>query len=158
MNLAQLKQRFEQEGIAPAFYDLGRRSYDGVCLMLTEAGWAVFYSERGRDEAPMFVGDEAAACQYYYEFVQRQRYRRCVATSEIELEVTALRDQLRQQGVPAEITHVRYRADAWCHQVCVLDADEARARQLLNLPLKTTAPAAASPTAWARLRQWLGFG
>lgn len=111
MTLAQLEKRFEQEGINPGLYTLGRRAYDDVCLMLTEGGWAVFYSERGRDAAPMFVGDEAAACQYYYEFVLRQRYRCCVATRAETADAETVRDQLRQQGILAEVTHVRCSAE-----------------------------------------------
>jgi hypothetical protein len=156
MTTAELARRLEAEGANPATYDIGRRSYDGVCLLHEEGRWAVFYSERGRDQLPMFTSaDESAACEYYLKFVLAQPQYHAVGFFRSAKAAQALRAQLEQQGLAVHTGQLLYAANDYRQQVWVMGKDIFAARQLLgnNLPLQDAEQA--GPGFWQRLRQWL---
>jgi hypothetical protein len=156
MTTAELARRLEAEGANPANYDIGRRSYDGVCLLHEGGRWVVLYSERGRDQPPMFVSaDESAACEYYMTHVLAQPQYHAVGFFRSEKAAQALHARLEQQGLAVRTGKLLYAANDYRHQVWVMGKDIFGARQLLgsNLPLSDEQDA--SLTFWERLRRWL---
>jgi hypothetical protein len=156
MTTAELARRLEAEGANPATYDIEWRSYDGVCLLHEGGRWVVLYSERGRDQPPMFASaDEAAACEYYLAHVLAQPQYHTVGFFRSAKEAQALRVRLEQRGLAVQTSKLLYAADDYRHQVWVMGKDIFAARQLLgsNLPLHDGDDTKFS--IWERLRQWL---
>jgi hypothetical protein len=156
MNATELARRLEAEGANPANYDIGRRSYDGVCLLHEGGRWVVLYSERGQDQAPMFTSaDESAACEYYLAHVLAQPQYHAVGLFRSEKAAQALQVRLEQQGLTVRTGKLLYGTNDYRHQVWVMGKDIFAARQLLgsNLPLQDGE--ATKFTIWERLRQRL---
>ena len=157
MTLADLARRLEAAGASPANYSLGTRPYDGDCLLQEDGLWKVFYTERGRDSPPSFTSpDEAAACQYYYDFTMRMQHRHLVGFLRSEAVVQAVRAQLERHGIATFTDRILYRTNDWRTRVFVMGTDIFAARQLLGnqLPLEDPAPPALAVW-WARLIGWL---
>lgn len=156
MTTAELARRLEAEGANPATYDIGHRSYDGVCLLHEGGRWVVLYSERGRDQAPMFASaDESAACEYYLAHVLAQPQYHAVGFFQSEKAAQALQAQLERQGLAVRTGKLLYAANDYRHQVWVMGKDIFAARQLLGSNLPLTDGQATNFTFWERLRQWL---
>lgn len=156
MTSTELARRLEAEGANPATYDIGRRSYDGVCLLHEGGRWVVLYSERGRDQAPMFASvDESAACEYYLAHVLAQPQYHSVGFFRLEEAAQALRARLEQHGLAVRTGKLLYATDDYRHQVWVMGKDIFAARQLLgsNLPLEDGE--ATKFTIGERIRRWL---
>jgi hypothetical protein len=156
MTTAELARRLEAEGANPATYDIGRRSYDGVFLLHEGGRWVVLYSERGRDQAPMFASaDESAACEYYLAHVLAQPQYHAVGFFRSEEAAQALRARLEQQGLVVQTGKLLYATNDYRHQVWVMGKDIFAARRLLgsNLPLQDGEET--KFTIWERLRRWL---
>lgn len=156
MTSTELARRLEAEGANPATYDIGRRSYDGVCLLHEGGRWVVLYSERGRDQAPMFASaDESAACEYYLAHVLAQPQYHSVGFFRSEEAAQALRARLEQHGLVVRTGKLLYATDDYRHQVWVMGKDIFAARQLLgsNLPLEDGE--ATKFTIGERIRRWL---
>lgn len=153
MTTTELARRLLAEGCNPDTYAINTRSYDGFCLLHNGRGWAVFYSERGLDQEPVFLSlDEEAACQYFFDFVMRQEHRHLVACLRSEPAARALRAQLEAQGIATHASRLFYAKNDYRQVISVMGKDVFRARALLGrLPV----PAAADrpPGLWARLRQ-----
>jgi hypothetical protein len=152
----ELARRLEAEGANPATYDIGRRGYEGVCLLHEGGQWVVLYSERGQDQPPMFMSaDESAACEYYLAHVLAQPQYHPVGFFRSEAAAQALQARLEQQGMAVRIGKLLYAANDYRHQVWVMGRDIFAARQLLgsNLPLDDGQDT--SSPFWQRLRQWL---
>jgi hypothetical protein len=156
MTTAELARRLEAEGANPATYDIGRRSYDGVCLLHEGGRWVMLYSERGRDQPPMFASaDESAACEFYLQHVLAQPQYHSVGFFRSKKAALELQSRLEQQGLAVQTGQLLYRTNDYRHQVGVMGKDIFAARQLLgsNLPLHDDD--APRFTIWERLRQWL---
>ena len=156
MNTAELARRLEAEGANPATYDIGRRSYDGVCLLQEGGRWVVLYSERGRDQAPLFASaDEAAACDYYLAHVLAQPQYHAVGFFHSPDAAQALGARLEQQGLAVQTGRLLYATNDYRYQVWVMGKDIFAARRLLgsNLPLRDDDET--RPGLLTRLRQWL---
>ena len=155
MTTAELAHRLEAEGCNAANYAINTRSYDGFCLLHDGRQWVVFYSERGDDQPPIFTStDEAAACQFYLDFMLRMRHSHCVGFLRSATAAQALRAKLAQQGIETQAGHILYRADDYRHQVFVVGKDIFAARELLRkLPL--TDANDTPPSFWEWQRQWL---
>jgi hypothetical protein len=156
MTTTELARRLEAEGANPATYDIGRRSYDGVCLLQEGGQWVVLYSERGRDQAPMFASaDESAACKYYLAHVLAQPQYHAVGFFRSAKAAQALQVRLEQSGLAVQTGKLLYDANDYRHQVWVMGKDIFAARQLLgsNLPLHDGDDTKFS--FWERLRRWL---
>jgi hypothetical protein len=156
MTTAELAHRLEAEGANPATYDIGRRSYDGVCLLHEGGRWVVLYSERGRDQAPMFASaDESAACEYYLTHVLAQPQYHPVGFFHSEKAAQALQVRLEQQGLTVRTGKLLYAANDYRHQVWVMGKDIFAARQLLGSSLPLGDGQDTNFTFWERLRRWL---
>ena len=159
MNLAELRRRLEAAGASPANYSLGARDYNGFCLMLLDGRWAVFFSERGLDQPPVFTSpDEAAACAFYFDFTMQMRHLHPVAFLRSKPAADAVQVRLAAAGIASTRHELYYAAPAdYRQQVFVEGTDIFAARRVLGdqLPLQDEAPAAGGNW-WARLRRWLG--
>lgn len=157
MTTTELARRLEAEGANPANYDIGRRSYDGVCLLKQDGQWVVFYSERGRDQPPMFASaDESAACAYYLAHVLAQPQYHAVGFFRSPAAAQALQARLEQHGLAVRTGQLLYAANDYRHQVWVMGKDIFAARRLLGSNLPLTDGQETSLTFWERLRRWLG--
>jgi hypothetical protein len=73
MNAAELKQRLLEEGCSPYNFSIGRGGSDVYCLDRQNGVWRVFYTERGKDDAPIFEAvSEAEACEFYFEYITKK--------------------------------------------------------------------------------------
>jgi hypothetical protein len=153
MTTAELERRLLAEGCNPDNYAINSRSYDGFCLMQQEGPWAVFYSERGRDQPPIFTSpDEATACQYFFDFVMKMEHRHLVAMLRSEPAAQALRARLAAQGIATHAYRLLYAKNDYRQVISVVGKDVFRARALLGkLPLEDDQDG--SPGFWARLWQ-----
>jgi|GEM_PF-685773 len=157
MTTTELARRLEAEGANPATYDIGRRSYDGVCLLFEDGRWVVLYSERGRDQPPLFASaDESAACEYYLAHVLAQPQYHAVGFFRSPAAAQALQARLEQHGLAVRTGQLLYAAHDYRHQVWVMGKDIFAARRLLGARLPLTDEEETSPTFWERLRRWLG--
>jgi hypothetical protein len=153
MNTAELNRRLLAEGCNPANYALNTRSYDGFCLMWQERQWAVFYSERGYDQPPIFASaDEDTACQYFFDFVMKMEHRHLVAVLRSEPAAQVLRARLEAQGIATHAYPLLYAQDEYRQVVSVVGKDIFRVRALLGkLPVEDSDDA--RPGFWAWLQQ-----
>ena len=154
MTTTELARRLLAEGCNPANYAIDTRSYDGFCLLHNGRGWAVFYSERGLDQEPIFISlDEDAACQYFFDFVMRQEHRHLVACLRSEPAAQALRARLEAQGIATHAYRLFYAKNDYRQVISVVGKDVFRARALLGrLPVEDGDEGC--PGLWARLRRW----
>jgi hypothetical protein len=161
MTTAELERRLLAEGANPDNYAINGRSYDGFCLMQQGGHWAVFYSERGRDQPPIFTSpDEDAACRYFFDFVMNMEHRHLVAMLRSEPAAQALRERLAAQGIATHAYRLHYATNDYRQVISVVGKDVFRARALLGrlpLPDEATAAevAAARPGFWAWVRRQL---
>jgi hypothetical protein len=155
MNTTELAHRLEAEGANPENYDIGRRGYNGFCLLHEGGRWQVLFSERGQDQLPVFTStDEAAACDYYLELILAQPQYHAVGFFCSAEAAQALEARLAQQGLSVRTGKLLYTATEYRHQVWVMGKDIFAARQLLgpDLPLRDDET---RPGLLTQLRQWL---
>jgi hypothetical protein len=152
MTTAELARRLLAEGCNPDNYAIGTRSYDGFCLLHNERGWAVFYSERGKDQEPIFISsDEAEACQYFFDFVMQMEHRHLVGLLRSEPAAQALRARLAAQGIATHAYQLFYAQNDYRQVISVVGKDVFKARELLEkLPVEDSETA--QPGFWERLR------
>lgn len=103
MNIQKLTEKLAEEGCNPSYYALGVRgaASDAYCLVRVDGVWQVFYTERGVDQAPMFVSaDEAAACAWFYDLMMGMRHDHLVGFFRSEKSATALQATLQQHNIP----------------------------------------------------------
>jgi len=155
MTIAELEARLLAEGCNPNNYALNTRSYDGFCLLFDRLQWAVFYSERGRDQPPIFTSiDEDAACRFFFDFVMKMEHRHLVAMLRSEPAAQALRARLEAQGIATQAYQLFYAQNDYRQVVSVVGKDVFRVRALLGrLPVEDADEA--RPGFWERLRQSL---
>lgn len=155
MNTAELERRLLEEGCNPANFSINVRSYDGFCLLNDGLRWAVFYSERGRDQEPIFTSiDEAAACQFYLDFTLNMRHYHLVGMLRSEPAARALRARLEEQGIATHTDLLLYARNDYRHRIMVVGKDVFKARALLGeLPVQDVDDA--QPGFWERLQQYL---
>ena len=156
MTTTELERRLLAEGCSPANYAINTRSYDGFCLLHNGRGWAVFYSERGQDQEPLFISlDEDAACQFFYDFVLNMQHRHLAVFLRSEPAARALRARLEAQGIATHADRMLYGRNDYRHRVMVVGKDVFRAQALLGqLPVEDAADT--QPGLWAWLRRRLG--
>ncbi|RZL02513.1 MAG: SPOR domain-containing protein [Hymenobacter sp.] len=158
MTTAELARRLEADGCNPANYTINARSYDGFCLMRNGRQWVVFYSERGDDQPPIFTSEEeAAACQYYLDFVLRMRHSHCVGFLRSATAAQALQTKLAQHGIETQASRLLYSTNDYRHQVFVIGKDIFAARKLLG-KLPVTDAEDKQPGLGALLWKWLAGG
>lgn len=152
MTTAELALRLEQEGCSSGNYSINTRSYDGFCLVNDGFQWAVFYSERGRDQTPIFTSiNESEACQFYFDFVLNMRHDHLVGFLRSEKAARALQAQLAGQGIPTHADRMLYGHNDYRHRIMVVGKDVFKARELLGtLPLTDTDDAKTGVWNWLR--------
>lgn len=156
MTTTELARRLEAEGANPANYDIGRRGYNGFCLLREGGRWVVLFSERGQDQPPVFTSaNEAAACEYYFQLILAQPQHHPVGFFRSAEAAQALRMQLEQQGLTVRTGQLLYTATEYRYQVWVMGKDIFAARQLLGHDLPLRDDDETPPGLWARLRRWL---
>lgn len=155
MNLAELRERLEAAGASPVNYSLGSRPYDGYCLLREGGVWQVFYTERGHDQTPIFSSpDEAAACQFYFDFTMRMRHQHQVAFLRSKPAAAAVREKLAAHGVATTQYELYYAApDDYRQQVFVEGTDIFAARRILGSKLPLEDGANPNQSWWEQLRQ-----
>lgn len=133
MTTNELSRRLLAEGCNPANYAINTRSYDGFCLLHNGRGWAVFYSERGQDQEPIFVSlEEAEACQYFFDFVLSMEHRHLIGFLRSEPAARALQGRLAAAGITPHPYRVLYAKNDYRYGVSVIGKDIFRARALLG--------------------------
>jgi hypothetical protein len=133
MDTAELKHRLLAEGCNPDNYAVNSRSYDGFCLMRWGAQWAVFYSERGDDQEPIFTSpDEAAACQFFFDFVMKMEHRHLVGFLRSEPAARALQARLEAHGIGTIPFVLNYAEHDYRQCISVVGKDIFQARELLG--------------------------
>jgi hypothetical protein len=156
MTITELEARLLAEGCNPANYALNTRSYDGFCLLFDGLRWAVFYSERGRDQPPIFTSAaEDAACRFFFDFVMQMEHSHLVAMLRSEPAAQALRARLEAQGIATHAYRLHYAKNDYRQVVSVVGKDVFKARELLGkLPVEDSNDA--RPGLWKRLRHLWG--
>jgi hypothetical protein len=103
MTVRELERRFVEEGCNPNNYCIGPPQCpvtDIYCLDQMDGEWQVFYTERGRDDPPIFTDtDETEACEYYYRQITSFRQDHCVGFFRSEENARALMAKLQAAGL-----------------------------------------------------------
>lgn len=140
MNIAQLKQRLEEEGCNPAFYGIGSLpgGYDGFSLLRQEKLWRVFYAERGKyQEPPLFESaSETQACEFFWQQMMSIRQDHLVGFFRSQQKADALFEKLQQHGLEPHADQIPYSANDPRFRVFVVGRAIFKTRELLGkLPL-----------------------
>ena len=140
MNTGELKQRLLDEGCNPYQFSIGPGGSDVFCLDQKDGTWSVFYTERGRDDDPIFEStSEAEACEFYFNYITtKMRHDHLVGFFVSEERARTLEAQLAQHAVQTHRDKIPY--GGWSdprYRVFVIGKDIFKARELLGeLPLQ----------------------
>jgi hypothetical protein len=75
MKASEVKARLIAEGCNESNFAVLSRPNEGFCLDRSGSQWIVFYSERGRDSAPIFSSDsEMEATEFFFHHVLKQQH------------------------------------------------------------------------------------
>ena len=110
MNTRELKQRLLEEGCNPIHYSIGPGGSDVFCLDHRNGKWSVFYTERGRDDDPIFESaSEEEACEFYFTYITTKiRHDHLVGFFISENNADALVEQLAQNGIKTHRDTIPY--------------------------------------------------
>ncbi|MEP7137844.1 MAG: SPOR domain-containing protein [Chloroflexota bacterium] len=140
MNIEELKQRLVEEGCSTSNYSIGFRDSDVFCLMNENGMWRVFYTERGKDDAPIFESaSEADACEFFFKYqTEHIRHQHLVGFFRSEEKAIDLSETLERSGVQAHQDKIPY--GGWVDprfRVFVIGKDIFKAREFLReVPVK----------------------
>ena len=140
MNAAELKQRLLEEGCSPHNFSIGPGGSDVYCLDRRNEVWQVFYTERGKDDAPIFeTSSEAEACEFYFDYITKEiRHHHLVGFFISEQKASDLEAQLAHLGIPSHRDKIPY--GGWSdprYRIFVVGKDIFKARAALGeVPLK----------------------
>jgi hypothetical protein len=135
MNVQELKQRLFEEGCNSSVYAIGARgdASDAFCLAHDGENWRVYYTERGQDDAPVFVSeDEDDACQFFFQKIMSMRHNHCVGFFRSQERAKSLCNDLEQQGLNAYSDKIPYDVDEPRYRVFVVGKAIFKARALLG--------------------------
>jgi hypothetical protein len=135
MNAAELKQRLLEEGCSPYNFSIGHGGSDVYCLERQDGVWRVFYTERGKADAPIFESpSEQEACEFYFDYITNKiRHNHLVGFFISEQKASNLEAQLAQNGIPSHRDKIPY--GGWSdprYRVFVVGKDIFRARAVLG--------------------------
>ena len=75
MRYKDLNELLISEGCNPNTFSIGQSQHESICIVKKDSQWLVYYSERGRDQAPLYTSEsEEAACDYFYTKVVQQQH------------------------------------------------------------------------------------
>lgn len=92
MNVTELAQKLTEQGVSEEWYSLlsGGLPNERLCLIKTETGWQVYYSEHGEKNGIKFFDTEDGACSYFYKELQHawaiQEARQYLSKNIVEFE------------------------------------------------------------------------
>lgn len=135
MNIRELEKRLLAEGCNPHYFAIEHQGSDVYCLQNQNGVWRVFYTERGKDDLPIYeTTDEEAACEFYFDYITTKvRHDHLVGFFRLEVNAQALRDKLALHGVSSHLEKIPY--GGWADprfRVFVVGKDIFRARQVLE--------------------------
>lgn len=135
MNTTELKQRLLDEGCSPYQFSIGPGGSDVFCLDKRNGKWSVFYTERGRDDEPMFETDnEDEACEFYFNYITtKMRHDHLVGFFISQQNADSLTEKLSQHGIQSHRDKIPY--GGWNdprYRVFVVGKDIFRARDILG--------------------------
>jgi len=140
MNAVELKQRLLDEGCSPYNFSIGPGGSDVYCLGQQEGVWRVFYTERGKDDAPIFEStSEVEACDFYFDYITKKiRHDHRVGFFISEQQAIDLDLYLAQNGIRSHCDKIPY--GGWSdprHRVFVVGKDIFKAQEVLGeVPLR----------------------
>ena len=135
MNAVDLKQRLLEEGCSPYNFSVDPGGSDVYCLEQQDGVWRVFYTERGKADAPIFESmSEAEACKFYFDYITKKiRHDHLVGFFSLEENAIELESQLAQNGIKSHRDKIPY--GGWSdprYRVFVVGKDIFRARAVLG--------------------------
>jgi len=102
MNSSQLIEKLLAEGCSKSNFTVNGHGSDVYCLNRKDGVWAVFYTERGQDSAPIFVSEsEKEACEFFYNYIMKMEHWHIVGFFKKEGDAKALEAKLASIGVKA---------------------------------------------------------
>ena|SRR5215207_824811 len=129
-----------QRGAVPLIFALVMMDGSDVfCLAQQDGPWRVFYTERGKADAPIFEStNEVEACESYFNYVTTKfRHNHLVGYYASEQNAIALELQLTQNGIQSHRDKIPY--GGWSaprYRVFVVGKDIFKARAVWDeLPL-----------------------
>jgi hypothetical protein len=139
MNAETLKRRLLEEGCSPINFSIGPGGSDVFCLENQNGIWRVFYTERGKDDDPIFASaSEEEACEFYFDYITRIRHDHLVGFFKSEESARSLADNLARHGIQSHQDKIPY--GGWedpRFRVFVVGKDIFRVRDVLgNVPLE----------------------
>ncbi len=77
MTIPELRNKLKKEDIPENMYSLliGGFPNEAFCLIKTENGWEVYYSERGKKRGIKQYASESEACEYMYKKLSKYATR-----------------------------------------------------------------------------------
>lgn len=70
MKVNELEKRLLEAGCNPIHFAIGHQDSDVYCLQYQNGVWKVFFTERGKDDPPIYeTTEEEEACQFYFEYI-----------------------------------------------------------------------------------------
>jgi len=140
VNARELKQRLLHEGCSPYQFSIGPGGSDVFCLDQRDGKWIIFYTERGRDDDPIFESaSEHEACEFYFTYISAKiRHDHLVGFFVSQQNARSLTEKLAQHGIQSHEDKIPY--GGWSdprYRVFVVGKDIFKARELLeDVPLK----------------------
>ena len=140
MKAEELKRHLLEEGCSPHNFSIGPGASDVYCLEQQTGVWRVFYTERGKDDPPIFESrNEEEACEFYFDYITKKiRHDHLVGFFVSEGKAIDLESQLAQNGIQSHRDKIPYAG--WSdprYRVFVVGKAIFKARAVLgDVPLK----------------------
>ena len=140
MRVDELKRRLVEEGCSTNNYSIGRGGSDVYCLENQNGTWHVFYTERGKDDPPIFEStNEAEACEFFFNYITKKFWHdHLVGFFVSDRNATALAEKLAQNGIQSHQDKIPY--GGWVdprYRVFVVGKDIFKAKEILGeVPVK----------------------
>jgi hypothetical protein len=140
MNIKELKHQLLEEGCSPFQFSVGPGGSDVFALDHKNGKWCIFYTERGRDDDPIFESaSEEEACVFYFNYITTKiQHNHLVGFFTSEQNAQKLETRLAQNGIRSHWDKIPY--GGWNdprYRVFVVGKDIFKARDILGeVPLK----------------------
>lgn len=140
MNIHELEKRLQEEGCSHTYYSIGSGGSDVFCLDNWQGTWRVFYTERGRDDDPIFESQsEEEACEFFFTYITTRIRHDHLVGYFISLEkAETLTAMLKEHGIESYRNDMPY--GGWQdprYRVFVIGKDVFKVRDIFGeLPVK----------------------